>query len=293
MAQQGFTSDEFAKLKEAEDNSNALVTTETIAMHAMKGEFEDGRGGYTRTGEPDAELARRIMHDAKYHADKSIIMGPIHEFTRLLDRRTEAATIRHRRWGDLLQGAGLILTAVALVSAWLGIRRHAAALRRAIGELSASSEYVANGAKEVASSSRHLAHGATEQVASLEEIAASAREMAAGATENTRRTDAAGELVAREQREFAGATALLGETVTAIEEIAAAVGGRLIGKAPALRAYRLQFDTPEAAEAARKKIAELTEVAAVENNFRWEAPDGPEGAPGGSSTTREIGRAHV
>ena len=70
MQQQGFTKEELAKLQEAEDNSNALVTTETIAMHAMKGEFEDGRGGYTRTGEPDAELARRIMHDAKYHADK-------------------------------------------------------------------------------------------------------------------------------------------------------------------------------------------------------------------------------
>ena len=226
MQQQGFTADEFAKLQEAEDNSNALVTTETIAMHAMKGQFDDGRGGYTRKAEPDEEMARRIMHDAKYHADKAIIMGPINAFVGLLDRRTEDATIRYRRWGDVLHLAGLVLTGVALVTAWLGIRRHAAALRRAIGELSASSEYVATGANEVASSSRHLAHGATEQVAALEEIAASAREMATGATENARRTDSASQLVDREQREFAGATALLGEMVTAIEEIAAA-GGRI------------------------------------------------------------------
>ena len=226
MQQQGFTDEEFAKLQEAEDNSNALVTTETIAMHAVKGELDDGRGGYTKKGPPDPELARRIMHDDRYHSDKSIIMGPIGEFVTLLDDRTEEATLRFRRWGDLLQLAGLILTAIALVTAWLGIRRHAAALRQAIGRLSDSSEHVATGAAEVASSSRHLAHGATEQVASLEEISMSAREMAAGATDNARRTQSASELVAREQQEFAGATVLLGEMVTAIEQIAEA-GGRI------------------------------------------------------------------
>ena len=226
MQQQGFTDEEFAKLQEAEDKSNALVTTETIAMHAVKGELDDGRGGYTKKGPPDPELARRIMHDDRYHSDKSIIMGPIGEFVTLLDDRTEEATLRFRRWGDLLQLAGLILTAIALVTAWLGIRRHAAALRQAIGRLSDSSEHVATGAAEVASSSRHLAHGATEQVASLEEISMSAREMAAGATDNARRTQSASELVAREQQEFAGATVLLGEMVTAIEQIAEA-GGRI------------------------------------------------------------------
>lgn len=81
-------------------------------------------------------------------------------------------------------------------------------------------------------------------------------------------------------------------TVT-IEEIASAVGGRLIGKAPALRAYRLQFDTAEAAEAARKKIAEMTEVAATENNYRWEAPDAPEGSPAGSATPPATGSASL
>jgi methyl-accepting chemotaxis protein len=226
MEQQGFTAEEFAKLQEAEDNSNALVTTETIAMHAIKGEFDDGRGGYTRKGPPDAEMARRLMHDQKYHTDKAIIMGPIGEFVTLLDERTEAAALRFRRWGDLLHLVGLILTAIALGTAWLGIHRHAGALRQAIGKLSDSSEHVATGATEVASSSRHLAQGATEQVAALEEISASARQMAAGATDNAQRTQSASEMVAREQQEFAGATILLGEMVTAIEEIAEA-GGRI------------------------------------------------------------------
>lgn len=226
MQHQGFTTAEFAKLQEAEDNSNALVATETIAMHAIKGEFDDGRGGYTRKGSPDAELARRIMHDEKYHDDKDVIMNPIGEFEAMLESRTEAATQRYGRWGDFLQLAGLILTAIALVTAWLGIRSHAAALRQAIGKLSDSSDSVASGATEVSSSSRHLAQGATEQVVSLEEISASAREMSTGATDNAKRTQSASKLVEREQQEFAGATALLGEMVTAIEEIAAA-GGRI------------------------------------------------------------------
>ena len=222
MQQQGFAPEEFARLKKAEDNSNALVTTETIAMHAMKGQFDDGRGGYGRQGKPDAEMARRIMHDEKYHADKAVIMGPIGEFESLLDDRTKATSLRYRRWGDILSLSGLILTAIALLTAWLGIRRHADALRRVIGELSASSIQVAQGATEVASSSRHLAQGASEQVAALEQIAASARDMAAGATDNALRTQSASELVAREQQEFAGANALLGDMVQAIEEIAAA-----------------------------------------------------------------------
>jgi len=224
MQQQGFTASEFAKLKEAEDNSNALVTTETIAMHAIKGELDDGRSGFTRQGPPDAELARRIMHDRKYQADKAIIMRPIGEFESLLDRRTEAATVRYRRWGDILHLLGLILAVCAAVSAWLGIRRHAASLRRAIGELSASSEQVASGAKEIASSSLFLAEGATEQVAALEEIAGSAREMATGASDNVRRTDATSDLVNREQQEFAGAMTLLAGLAKAIEEIDASSG---------------------------------------------------------------------
>jgi len=226
MQRQGFTAEEFAKLEEAERNSNALVATETTAMHAIKGEFDDGQGGTTRKGPPDPEMARRIMHDERYHDEKERIMGPIRRFEELIDARTEGDMRRHQRWGDLLHLAGLGLTATALVAVWLGIRRHAADLRRAIGDLSACSDGVAAGANEVASSSRHLAQGATEQVAALGEISASAREMAAGATDNARRTQSASDLVAREQREFADATGLLGETVAAIDEIAAA-GSRI------------------------------------------------------------------
>ena len=226
MERQGFTAGEFDRLKVSEDNSNALVTTEEIAMHAMKGEFADGRGGYTRRGPVDVEMARRIMHDRKYHDDKATIMGPIAEFERMLDRRTEATMLRYRRRGDLLQALGVAVAALALVAAWLGIRRHAASLRSAMGELSDASENVAHGAAEVASASRSLAQGATEQVAALEEISASARDLAAGAVDNLKRADAAADLVDHERREFASASGLLGEMASAMDEIASA-GGRI------------------------------------------------------------------
>ncbi len=226
MEAEGFTTGEFAKLQEAEDNSNALVTTERIAMHAVKGRFDDGAGGFTREAPPDPELARRIMHDQKYHSDKERIMRPIREFERLLDERTEATMLRYRRYGDLLHAAGLVLSAAALATVWIGIRRHTGSLRRVIGELSQVSAQVAHGSVEVSAASRSLAHGAAEQVAALEDISASAREMAADAGGSVRRTEAMAGLVARERSEFATATALLGEMTAAMEEIAAA-GGRI------------------------------------------------------------------
>jgi methyl-accepting chemotaxis protein len=224
MERQGFTREEFMKLAEAEDNSNALVTTETIAMHAVKGLFEDGRGGFTRQDEPDLDLARRIMHDAKYHADKASIMGPIGEFERQLDQRTAAATLTARRRSGVLISLVVALAAAAAAIAWLGLRRHARTLAAAIAELSTTSAHVNAGAGEVAAASRSLAEGATEQVAAVEDIAGATRATNAMATENAARSRTASDLVGREREEFTAATARLAEMVAAMEEIDAASG---------------------------------------------------------------------
>jgi methyl-accepting chemotaxis protein len=91
MEQAGFTEQEFAKLKEAQANSDGLVKTEVIAMNAVKGLFDDGKGGFTRKDAPDMEMARRIMHDAAYHQNKARIMQPLNAFLAMLDERTSAA----------------------------------------------------------------------------------------------------------------------------------------------------------------------------------------------------------
>ncbi|GGY41157.1 methyl-accepting chemotaxis protein [Pseudoduganella albidiflava] len=91
MKQAGFTEQEFGKLRQAQANSDGLVKTEVIAMNAVKGRFDDGKGGFTREGEPDMEMARRIMHDTTYHQNKARIMQPLNEFLAMLDARTSAS----------------------------------------------------------------------------------------------------------------------------------------------------------------------------------------------------------
>ena len=89
MTQAKFAEGEFAKLKEAEAKSNGLVNLEVRAMNALKGKFEDGAGGYTRTAEPDPALAQGLVHGKDYHQFKAQIMKPIDEFFTLMETRTQ------------------------------------------------------------------------------------------------------------------------------------------------------------------------------------------------------------
>ncbi len=85
----GFTDDEFNLLKKAEQNSNNLIWTETLAFNAMKGLFVDSINQFTIKKMPNKIFAQRIMFNEKYHADKEIIMQPIDDFFKILDKRTE------------------------------------------------------------------------------------------------------------------------------------------------------------------------------------------------------------
>jgi methyl-accepting chemotaxis protein len=126
MKQAGFTDAEFAKLKESAGNSDDLVKTETIAMNLVKGLHADGKGGFTKTGPPDLEKARALMHDANYHAYKAKIMKPVHEFLVLLDERTEhqvaASGVLASRWSVAVGLLSAVLGALAVASLWLAKR---------------------------------------------------------------------------------------------------------------------------------------------------------------------------
>ncbi|WP_209001823.1 methyl-accepting chemotaxis protein [Stappia albiluteola] len=91
MKQAGFSDAEFAKLKQAQANSDGLVGLEVKAMNAVKGLFDDGKGGFSSKGEPDAKLAMDLLHSREYHQYKAQIMAPIDEFFVLLDERTGRA----------------------------------------------------------------------------------------------------------------------------------------------------------------------------------------------------------
>ena len=219
MEKQGFTPEELSKLQQAEDNSNALVMTETIAMHAIKGEFDDGEGGYTKQGDPDLLLAGRIMHDSQYHDDKDLIMQPIGEFENMLTIRTDAMAFVARSRSDVLIILVIGLASLAAITTWVSIAHHAHALDLTIHELSLMSDNVGSGAAQVAAASRSLAQGASEQVAAVEDISGSARQTSFMATANVGKTQSVSDLVAREQNQFAASAPLLGDMVSAMEKI--------------------------------------------------------------------------
>ena len=143
MKEAGFSEQEFAKLEEAQNNSDALVKNETIAMNAVKGLFDDGTGQFTKKGDPDLELARKLTHDENYHKYKAQIMKPVDEFLELLDKRTSAAVEQAKQANTRMQYwvTGLVLFSIAfLVVALLTVyRRIIAALG---GEPAVASEVV-------------------------------------------------------------------------------------------------------------------------------------------------------
>jgi methyl-accepting chemotaxis protein len=113
MKKAGFTEQEFAKLKEAQGNSDDLVKAETIAMNAVKGLYDDGTGHFTKKDAPNLEMARNLVHDTNYHKAKAKIMKPLDEFLELLDTRT-AKTVAQAE--DAGRQAYLLMITVLLFS---------------------------------------------------------------------------------------------------------------------------------------------------------------------------------
>jgi signal transduction histidine kinase len=159
MKQLGFTDKEFAKLQEAQANSDALVKTENIAMHAMKGLYDDGTGKFTRRSKPDQAMAIRILHDASYHRDKARIMKPIDDFFAMLDTRTAAAMRHYESRSNLYLSLiilmlGLLL-ALTLVSSLIIGRR----VTRPVGLLQEQARTVALDIDRLADVIRDISEG--------------------------------------------------------------------------------------------------------------------------------------
>jgi signal transduction histidine kinase/DNA-binding response OmpR family regulator len=114
MRRLGFTDAEFAKLREAQANSDALVALEDRAMAAAKGLYPDTEGNYTVRGEPDLELARQLMHGAAYHRAKAEIMRPIEAFLVMVEARTAQELSAHRDRRRRLALTALALTGLAV-----------------------------------------------------------------------------------------------------------------------------------------------------------------------------------
>ena len=88
MLSAGFTVKEFALLKDSQNQSDSLVKLENIAMHALKGEFDDGTGSFQIKKTADQPLAIQILHSQQYHEAKARIMKPLRDFTQMVNQRT-------------------------------------------------------------------------------------------------------------------------------------------------------------------------------------------------------------
>ena len=62
-----------------------------------------------------------------------------------------------------------------------------------------------------------------------------------------------------------------------IDELAKKLGALVVGRIEELNTYRLRFETAEAAEAARKLLAEEADVVSVDNNYNTQRPSVAEG----------------
>jgi methyl-accepting chemotaxis protein len=165
MREQGFTESEFDKLRIAKERSDALVELENRAMNAMKGRFpaDDVRGA---RGEPDAKLARELLHGPEYHEAKAAIMEPIQEFLEEVSDRTRGEVRALRARGATLS---FLSDAIALAAGLLALLAAFGLSRRLVRPVSKASERLETVALGMHATSQEQESGAAQQSASVEE----------------------------------------------------------------------------------------------------------------------------
>jgi len=68
-----------------------------------------------------------------------------------------------------------------------------------------------------------------------------------------------------------------------IDDLARALGAKVLGRIDSLNAYRLQFDDASATGSARDQLSSNPDVASVDNNYAVQPPEGPQSLPGNAS----------
>lgn len=186
MENLGFSKEEFAKLQEVEDKSNGLVATETKAMNAVKGLFEDSQGNYIIQKDPDLEMARALMHNDQYHKYIEEIMQPFTEFNNLLDSRTKSTLESFEFWRNLYLAVIAVLI-VVIAGLFIAFSRYTMSLiKDLVKKLKSSFENTEKACKKLLATSRELSVSTTEQAAATQSTASSIHEVSAMASNSAK-----------------------------------------------------------------------------------------------------------
>jgi methyl-accepting chemotaxis protein len=94
MKELEFSPSEFALLKQASDNSNALIATEDQAMRSIQANQFIIGPHQPKSNETIREFALRVVFNSQYHSEVKNIMAPVNEFFNVLDDRT-ASQLKH------------------------------------------------------------------------------------------------------------------------------------------------------------------------------------------------------
>ena len=117
MSELGLSPHEIAKLAEAESSSNDLAEREYRAFEAMEAHSRERISGSDTSTMPELELARALLFDKDYFAQKARVMQKVNEFYELLDTRTRTAVVEAERRSTLYVSG--IFVSLTLLMGWL------------------------------------------------------------------------------------------------------------------------------------------------------------------------------
>ncbi|MGZ8184225.1 MAG: bifunctional diguanylate cyclase/phosphodiesterase [Methylobacter sp.] len=127
MRQAGFSEEEFARLKQAQANSDALTNTEYAAMMRVE--------STNPPTEANRLKAALMLQDAPYHQAKAAIMQPISALYRLMDQRTSAAVYAAEKSAALLRMVFISSGLLLIFMLWRAYRILHTTLGSSVGEL--------------------------------------------------------------------------------------------------------------------------------------------------------------
>jgi signal transduction histidine kinase len=150
---------EFALFSQADANSDSVVNIELAAMHAAKGEFDDGAGGYTKTGKPDQAKAVAMLNDSTYNRLKTGVMQPLDEFVARIEERAGGAVTRYQGRADFSFRLAGALAALLLVLTLVSLDTYRHRIAAPVVKLQDQTRGVAADIDQLADATRAVSEG--------------------------------------------------------------------------------------------------------------------------------------